>query len=137
MAIEETWEATRDKVDYLLRFPGLVKDWKEVEGKTIERVFPFGSPQAPKAVLLFADHTFAIISRLETATRDVQAALGVARPALEATAHEALAELDRLVAREQVLQRQARLAKILGAIRQNAPEIPELKAEIRKILDQL
>ncbi len=134
MTIEEKWDATREKVEHLLRFPGLIKDWKDAAGKRIARVVPIDEG---KVLLLFDDKTFAITLPVQANTLDVQEALESARPALEATHREALRALDRLIVKEKDLQKRARLEKILGAIRNNAAEIPELKEAVRKLLEEL
>lgn len=127
---EAKWEANRAKVAFAMAFPGLLTDWKDAQGKTIDAVVP-----APDTtVVLFTDGTFGLIPVRERDPASVVAALVAARPQLESVRADAYATLDRLDATDRELARRARLEKVLGAIRHNAAEIPELKDAVRRLV---
>lgn len=66
---------------------------------------------------------------------DLIAALLAARPALESRHGRAYEALDRYIASDKETQRMARLENIMGAIRNNLPQIPELKDALRRFLE--
>ena len=127
---EAKWEANREKVAFAMAFPGLLTDWKDAQGKTIDAVV-----SAPDTtVVLFTDGTFGLIPVRERDPASVLAALAAARPRLEAIHADAYGTLDELDAKDRELARRARLEKVLGAIRHNAAEIPELKDAVRRLV---
>ncbi len=127
---EAKWEANRAKVAFAMTFPGRLLDWKDAQGKTVEGVVP--SPEA--TVVLFTDGTFALAAVRELDPAAVVSALAAARPRLERAHADAYETLDRLDRRDRDMARRARLEKILGAIRHNAVEIPELKDAVRRLV---
>lgn len=127
---EAKWEANRAKVAFAMAFPGLLFDWKHAQGKTIDAIVP----AQETTVVVFTDGTFAIAPVRELDPASVVAALAAARPRLEAVRAEAYATLDRLDATDRELARRARMEKVLGAIRHNAREIPELKDAVRRLV---
>jgi hypothetical protein len=127
---EAKWEANRAKVAFAMAFPGLLADWKDAQGKTIDSVVPAGET----TVVLFTDGTFGLIPVRERDPASVVAALAAARARLEPRHAEAYGTLDRLEARDRELARRARLEKVLGAIRHNAAEIPELRDAVRRLV---
>lgn len=66
---------------------------------------------------------------------DLISALLVARPFLESHHGKAYETLDQYIASDKETQRMARLENIMGAIRNNLPQIPELKDELRRFLE--
>ncbi len=130
---EEKWEANRSKVTFALGFPGRLADWQDAVSKTIDAVLPVSL--ASGSVVLFSDGTFLITPRADAEPALVLAALAAARPRLEPRYPDAYATLDRLIARDREVTRLARLGKILGAIRQNAGDIPELKDAVQRLLN--
>lgn len=127
---EAKWEANRAKVAFAMAFPGLLTDWKDARGKTIDAVVP----ASDTTVVIFTDGTFGLIPVREQDPGSVVAALAAARPRLESVRAEAYATLDRLDAEDRALARRARMEKVLGAIRHNAAEIPELKDAVRRLV---
>ncbi len=127
---EAKWEANRAKVAFAMTFPGLLTDWKQAQGKTIDAIVA----GQETTVIVFTDGTFALAPVRELDPASVVAALAAARPRLEAARGEAYAALDRLDARDRELARRARMEKVLGAIRHNAAEIPELKDAVRRLV---
>jgi hypothetical protein len=127
---EAKWEANRAKVAFALAFPGLLADWKDAQGKTIDAVVPAGETTA----VLFTDGTFGLIPVRERDPASVVAALAAARPRLESFHADAYGTLDGLEARDRELARRARVEKVLGAIRHNAVEMPELKDAVRRLV---
>lgn len=127
---EAKWEANRAKVAFAMTFPGLVLDWKDARGKTVDTVVP----ASDTTVVIFTDGTFGLIPVREQDPGSVVAALAAARPRLEPVRAAAYATLDRLDATDRELARRARMEKVLGAIRHNAAEIPELKDAVRRLV---
>ncbi len=127
----EKWEANREKVAFAKAFPGRLASWADAVGRTVETVVPSGND----AVVLFADGAFLIAPRPDPEPAAILTALAAARPRLAAHHAEAFGALDRLIARDRELTRRAKLDNILGAIRHNATEIPELKEAVRRLLD--
>ncbi len=134
-SIPEKWKANEAKTDFIIKFPGRMRAWEDCRGKTIEHVIPL--PKGSDTVLIMTDHTFLIVSSFEPNTQTIQEALAVVRSHLEVHYGEAYLELERLTEADQDLTRKSRLENILGAIRNNAPDIPELKKELQKLLDTL
>lgn len=127
----EKWEANREKVAFARAFPGRLASWADAVGRTVEAVVPSGND----AVVLFADGAFLIAPNQDPEPAALLAALAAARPRLAARHGEAFGALDRLTDRDRELTRRAKLNNILGAIRHNAAEIPELKEAVRRLLD--
>ena len=134
-SIPEKWKASEAKLDFILKFPGMMRSWEECRGKTIEHVVPISD--AAGVVVVMSDHSFIITSPFELDTRAVQAGLKAARPQLQDHQGEAYKELERLTEKDQTLTHKSRLENILGAVRNNAPNIPELKKELQNLLDNL
>lgn len=87
------------------------------------------------AVVIFSDGTFVVASPPDVEPADLIAALLAARPFLESHHANAYETLDQYIASDKETQRMARLENIMGAIRNNLPQIPELKDELRRFLD--
>jgi phytoene dehydrogenase-like protein len=130
---EEKWAANREKVAFAMTFPGLIREWADARGKTVDTIVESGDAR----VAIFTDGTFAVVPSRDLDPAAVVAALAAARPRLERAHAEAYAELDRLASRDRELSRRARLENILGAIRHNAADIPELKDAVRRLAASL
>ncbi|MFZ5875945.1 MAG: hypothetical protein ACOYXU_05995 [Nitrospirota bacterium] len=130
---EEKWAANRAKVEFAMTFPGLIREWADARGKTVDTIVASGDAR----VVIFSDGTFALVPSRDLDPAAMMAALAAARPRLEPAHPDAYAELDRLAARDRELGRRARLENILGAIRHNAADIPELKDAVRRLAASL
>jgi hypothetical protein len=135
MSVEEKWKANQAKVAFMKEFPGLTLSWDTLRGKTLETVAPL-TGKAGAAVLVFSDGSFAVAPPLAPEPWELTEGLGVARKALEPRHPEAYAELDRLAGADREALRAARLEKIIGAIRNNLEQIPELKERLRRLVDE-
>jgi len=93
------------------------------------------SSGASNSVVIFSDGTFAVAPLPDLEPADLIAALLAARPFLESRHGQAYQSLDDYIALDKETQRLARLENILGAIRNNLPQIPELKDELRRFLE--
>ena len=132
---EEKWKANMEKVSFMKQFPGLAFSWEQVAGKTIESVTPL--PSRPGyATLGFTDGSFLIVPALNTQPGELGEGLNTARAALEPKHPEPYKEHDRLVKRDKDATRAARTDKIIGAIRNNLEQIPELKDRIRRLVKE-
>ena len=130
---EAALERRREKFACLEAFPGLLRDWSDARGKTVEQVVV----AADERVLVFTDGCFLVARPGPVSGEALQKAVEAARPALEAHQGEALAELDRLAAAEREAMRLARMEKVLGAVETNLPQVPELREELRRLLDSV
>jgi hypothetical protein len=135
MTIEEKWQAAREKAAYAKEFPGMITSWDALVGKEIIQVLPL--KRKPFILLMFSDGTFTFAPSLDLDPSDLIPCLEEARPHLEAIDPEAYKRLDELAVKNRDFQRRARLEKILGAIKNNLAEIPELKAELKRFLERL
>lgn len=135
MASVEKWQANREKVTYAKSFPGLLSAWSEVRGKRVETVVPVDDRAF--FVLIFDDKTFLITGVSESEPAQILEALRAARHVLEPVYPEAYRSLDQHTLRDKELTRKARLENILGAIRNNLAQIPELPSELEKLLNEL
>lgn len=129
---EDKWAANREKVAFARVFPGKLDSWPEAVGKTVEAVFASG----PDVVILFTDGMFIISPTPDPDPAAILSALAAARARLEPRYHDAFATLDRLAERDRNLTRRAKLDKLLGALRHNVAELPELKAAVQRLLDE-
>lgn len=135
MSTEAKWQANAEKVAFMKAFPGLIRTWKEVHGKTVQAVEPLpGKPGA--AVVVFTDGAFVVAPPLSPEPWELGEALKAARPRLAAKHRQAYAEYDRLVHKDREALRAARLEKILGAIQNNLERIPELKERLRTLVKE-
>ncbi len=134
---EHKWQANREKVAFAQSFPGMLTDLSGTAGREIAEVLPLAS--VPGAVvLLFTDHTFLFLQGSHVASPpDLMKTLAELRPRLESYYGEAYIRLDELGRADRELGRRARMHNILGAIRTNIDEIPELFEHIPDLLKQL
>jgi hypothetical protein len=88
------------------------------------------------SVVIFTDGTFVVTPSPDLEPADLIAALLTARPSLESHHGKAYETLDQYIASDKEIQRMARLENIMGAIRNNLPQIPELKKELRRFLEE-
>jgi diglucosylglycerate octanoyltransferase len=132
---EEKWKANMEKVAFMKQFPGLAGSWEQIAGRTIESVTPL--PLKPGyATLVFTDGSFIVVPPLDTQPKELGEGLTTARTLLEARHSEPYKEYDRLVKQDKDATRVARLEKIIGAIRNNLEQIPELKDRIRQLVKE-
>lgn len=122
----------REKHEYAERFPGLLRDWSEAAGKRVECVVPAGEG----VLVVFEDATFLLALPGPASGDPLLRALQEGRPALQRYRPAEVAELDRLAAAEREAMRLARMEKVLGAVRTNLPHIPELREELRRLLQE-
>jgi len=135
MAVEEKWKANLEKVAFMKQFPGLLGNWEALQGKTIAAVIALRGKQGAAAII-FNDGTFTIAPPMMTEPYEITETLAVARTHLERTHQTAYAEYDRLVKRDQEALKSARIEKIVGAIRNNLVQIPELKERLKALVKE-
>jgi hypothetical protein len=129
---EAALERRREKFEYAASFPGLLASWGEAAGKTVECVS--GPAEAP--VVVFTDGCF-LVARPGPASGDaLLEAINAAREALSTHRRRELEELDRRIAAEREAMRLARMEKVLGAVETNLPHIPELRNELKRLLEE-
>jgi hypothetical protein len=135
MATEEKWKANFEKVAFMKQFPGLLENWESLEGKTIQAVIPLkGKPGA--AAMIFDDGTFIVVPPMATEPYELGETLMLARRLLEPKHQTAYIEYDRLVKKDKEALKSARLEKIIGAIRNNLEQIPELKLRLKELVKE-
>ena len=128
MDIQNKWQANKDKVAFAKAFPGMLPQWSAATGKAVAQVVEVEGGD----LVIFADGTFLPALPMEPAI--LIAALLKARPWLEPHHPSAYAQMDEKIATDRALQRQARLANIMGAIQNNIEQIPEIEAALQKFL---
>jgi hypothetical protein len=134
-SIEEKWAANEEKTAAIKSFPGLFLNWSECLGKKIKKVVPLADGTG--AALMMEDGNFTVAQKIDPTTHQILEVIQSFRPELESSLPEAYRKLDEKVALDKEMTRKARMEKILGAIRNNMAEIPELKEEITKLIKQL
>jgi hypothetical protein len=135
MPADEKWKANLEKVAYMKAFPGLLHHWEQLAGKTVEAVMPLKS-KSGSAVLICTDGSFMVAPLLVAAPYELGEALQTGRGYLEPRHPEAYAGYDRLQKKDKDAQRTARLENILGAIRNNMEQIPELKDRLTELVKE-
>ncbi|HXX73900.1 MAG TPA: hypothetical protein VEI50_02110 [Nitrospiraceae bacterium] len=135
MPIEDKWKANMEKVAFMKRFPGLLNSWDSLTGKSVEAVIELKS-KSGSAVVVFTDGSFIIVPPPSAEAYELGEALTAARQYLELKHPEAYAEHDRLVKKDKEAQKSARLSNILGAIRNNVDQIPELKDKLKALVKE-
>ena len=133
MGVEDKWRANQEKVTFTKQFPGLLHDWTDCVGKSVERVLPLTGRQGA-AILLFTDGCFVVVPPIQPEPWELGQALRDARRWLESHHPGAYAEWDRLSQKDQQALRAARVEKILGAIRNNLDE--DLKARLKELIKE-
>jgi len=131
-SIEQKWAANEEKTAFIKTFPGLFFSWTESVGRKIKKVVPL--KDGTGSVLLMEDTTFTVVSKIDPTIHQIYEGIQSLRPELESRLPEAYRNLDKKVFQDKEMSRKARLEKILGAIRNNMAEIPELKEEIEKLV---
>ncbi|RMH35342.1 MAG: hypothetical protein D6690_09040 [Nitrospirae bacterium] len=129
------WDANQAKVAFLQALPWILGSWEETIGRTIEQVIPI--PEVSHSVaLVFTDGSMIVaphpISEPQTLTKGFLAGRG----ALESRHADTFATYDLLDRHDKAASRTARLHNILGAIRNNVDQIPELKAHLRALVHE-
>jgi hypothetical protein len=135
MSVDDKWKANMEKVAYLKAFPGFLHSWEDLAGKTIEAVTPLKS-KAGTAAVVFTDGSLIVAPALTAEPYELGEALQVSRRYLEPKHREAYVGYDQLVKKDKEAQRAARLENILGAIRNNMEQIPELKDRLKELVKE-
>lgn len=135
MATEDKWKANLEKVAFMKQFPGLIGNWEDLGGKTIEAVLPLKGKQG-SAAIIFTDGTFTVAPPMVTEPYELGETLEAARRLLEPKHQNAYVEYDRLVKQDKDALKSARLEKIIGAIENNLEQIPELKDRLKALVKE-
>ncbi|ULA57900.1 MAG: hypothetical protein LZF60_10018 [Nitrospira sp.] len=135
MPADEKWKANMEKVAYMKAFPGLLRSWDQLIGKTVEAVLPLKSKTGSAAVIC-TDGSFVVVPLLSPEPYELGEALQAGRAYLEPKHPEAYAGYDHLLKKDQEAQRTARMENILGAIQNNVEQIPELKDRLAQLVKE-
>ena len=135
MPADEKWKANMEKVAYIKAFPALLHHWEQLAGRTIEAVTPLKSKLGAAAVV-FTEGSLIVAPPLTAEPYELGEALQVSRRYLEPLHREAYVGYDQLVKKDKEAQRSARLENILGAIRNNMEQIPELKDRLKDLVEE-
>jgi hypothetical protein len=135
MPADDKWKANMEKVAFMKAFPGLLRSWDQLIGKTVEVVLPLKSKTGSTA-LICSDGSFLVAQPLSPEPYELGEALQVGRQYLQPNHAEAYAGYDRLVEKDRDAQRTARLENILGAIQNNVEQIPELKDRLAQLVKE-
>ena len=82
MPADEKWKANMEKVAYMNAFPGLIRTWDQLIGKTVDVVLPLKS-KTGSAVLICTDGSFVVVPRLSAEPYELGEALQAGREYLE------------------------------------------------------
>ena len=134
MYVEKKWQTNREKVAFAKSFPGRLMKWDAAIGKKVERVVFVHEKETGLAI--FEEGTFIFIPSPDPEPAELIQSLLAGRSFLEPYYKEAYSELDQWIAADKEMQRKARLENIMGAIRNNLPQIPELKEELKRFLEK-
>jgi hypothetical protein len=134
MDVQKKWQINMEKVAFAKSFPGRLMTWDAAVGKKVERTAAIDEGRI--GMVIFDDGTFIFIPSPDPAPADLIQTLLAGRSFLERSHPEAFIELDRWIATDKEMQRMARLENIMGAIRNNLPQIPELKEKLTKFLEE-
>jgi hypothetical protein len=135
MPADDKWKANMEKVAFMKAFPGLLRHWEALAGKTVEAVTPLKS-KAGAAALICTDGSFVVLPPLTTEPYELGEALQAGRSYLEPKHPEAYIGYDQLLKKDKDAQRTTRLENILGAIRNNMEQIPELKDRLKDLVKE-
>ena len=135
MAADEKWKANMEKVAFLKAFPSFLHNWDALAGKTVEAVTPLKS-KAGAAAVVFTDGSLTVPPAPAAEPYELGEALQISRRYLESKHRDAYARYDQLVENDRAAQRSARLENILGAIRNNMDQIPELKDRLKELVKE-
>jgi len=131
-ANEAKWKANQEKVAFLKQFPGLLRSWDEMTGRTVTSVTSIEDSEAK--VLMLDNGSFAVAPPLAPEPRQLRDGVTAIEPHLRALYPDAYREYEALAGRDREATRMARLENILGAIHNNLQDIPELKERIRSLV---
>ncbi|MHB1285163.1 MAG: hypothetical protein ACYCYP_01155 [Leptospirales bacterium] len=139
MYVERKWQVNREKNEHARSCPGLVVSLKETVGRRIEAVIPLNLPgKSPMSILVFEGGCFFIASDSgEVQPPELLGAIEAVRTTIGPHFPDFYQKLDRLSSEDREMQRLARLENILGAIRNNAGQIPELMEAVRLLLSEM
>jgi len=132
MQIDDKWRLNRKKNDFARSCPALLTSLSDAQGKTVERVIPL--TKQGDSVILFKGGFFLIGSFGPVMPPELLEGLNLLREFIEPVFPDFYRELDRMSIEDRELSRLAKLENILGAIRNNAKNLPELKDALRKAL---
>jgi hypothetical protein len=132
--VEKKWQTNMEKVAFAKSFPGRLMQWDAAVGKKIEQAVSIDAGEA--GLVVFEDGTFILVPAPDLPPAGLIRSLLAGRSFLERFHPDAYAELDRWIATDKEMQRLARLENIMGAIRNNLPQIPELKEELKRFLER-
>ena len=133
-ANEAKWKANQEKVAFLKQFPGLLRSWDEIAGRTVTSLTAI--EQSDAKVLMLDNGTFAIVPPLTPEPKELRDGITAVATHLRDLYPEAYREYEALAQRDREATRTARLENILGAIHNNLNDIPELKDRIRSLVKQ-
>jgi len=121
-----------EKVSFVKAFPGRLKDWEAAVGKHIRDVVKLEKGAA--GLVIFSDASFLPVSCSGQEPGLLLRLLLAAQPLLAPHYPGAYARLAQLIAEDKEMQRMARLENIMGAIKNNLPQIPELREALKDFL---
>lgn len=131
MHAEEAMEKRKARLAFVRDFPGRLDSWADAAGKRVAQVH--SGPDATNLVL-FHDGTFLVTRAWAGPPDDLQTLLLDARSVIEPSQPSAYAQLDKLRGEEAEAMRLGRMEKVVGAVRNNLTEIPELREALLELL---
>ncbi len=135
MYVEQKWRTNKEKNEFARSCPALLGSVADAQGKTVDRILPLGKEGG--SVILFKGGYFLIGSFGPVLPPELLETLSIVRSEIEPQYPDFYRELDRLTAEDQELSRLAKLENILGSIRHNAKNMPELADALRNVLSEI
>lgn len=135
MQIDDKWRLNRKKNEFAKSCPGFLTSLSDAQGKTVEKVISL--TKEGDSVILFTGGFFLIGSFGPVMPPEFLETLNLLREFIEPVYPDFYRELDRMSTEDRELSRLAKLENILGAIRNNAKNLPELKEALKKAISDL
>ena len=134
MPADEKWKANMEKVAFLKAFPGFLHNWEArgENGRSRDAAQEQGGGGSRGLYRRLIDRRPGADGR----TVRIRRGPASSRRYLEPKHREAYAGYDQLVKKDKDAQRSARLENILGAIRNNMEQIPELKDRLKELVKE-
>jgi hypothetical protein len=135
MQIDDKWRLNKKKNDFTKSCPGFLTALSEAEGKTVLKILPL--TKKGESIMLFEGGFFLIVGFGPVMPPELLEGLELLREFIQPVYPDFYREFDRLSAEDKELSHLAKLENILGAIRNNAKNLPELKEALKEAISDL
>lgn len=137
MYVEQKWKINREKNEHARTCPGFLP-LDQIRGKTVLDTFPLTLPdQTRLTILLFEQGRFSVVEEKDLQPAQMLPVLEAVRKDVEQHHPDFYRKLDSLAEEDRRMQVLARMENILGAIRNNVPQNPELLSSIKNLIAEM